>query len=281
MNSDGSTAAPTAVSEEIGALDQLLDQVRSLKSRARIVELCEMAVRFRRLAPYNVMLIYMQRPDARHVMGATAWREMGRSPKENAHPLVILRPFGPVDFLFDVADTDGKDGPDQLTLGNLGENAFGADGALSHETLSRFIHGCAKCCISVAERKEHLMKAGHARRADGDSFAIELNVDHRSAQKFCTLCHELAHIFCGHLGPVKGWVEARPPINDAQCETEAELSAFLAARRFGVTPNSATYLDWYSNPHGKMPEFSLETVLVAVGKIEALLRGELRKRKNR
>ena len=44
--------------EELGVLDQLLDDVRNLKSRSNIVKLCEMTVRMRRHAPFNVMLIY-------------------------------------------------------------------------------------------------------------------------------------------------------------------------------------------------------------------------------
>jgi len=65
----------------------------------------------------------------------------------------------------------------------------------------------------------------------------------------------------------------------ASCETEAELCAFLIARRFGVTPNTADYLGWYSEG-GQVPDFSLESVLVAMGKIEALFRGSLRRRKS-
>ena len=53
--------------EELGVLDQLLDDVRNLKSRSNIVKLCEMTVRMRRHAPFNVMLIYLQRPNATHV----------------------------------------------------------------------------------------------------------------------------------------------------------------------------------------------------------------------
>jgi len=243
------------------------------------VAVCDIVIRLREFAPFNAMLIYMQRPNATHVLGALAWREMKRFPKPGSHPLVILWPFAPVQFVFDVGDTEGDPVPEQLKLGNLDGNAFAANGTLSHEALFRFMHHCAKFGVSVVERKEHLMKAGHVRRLDPDFFEIELNVDHRPAQKFCTLCHELAHILCGHLGPAKGLAEDRPPVGQLQRETEAELSAYLAAMRFGITPNSANYLDWYSNPQGTLPEFSLETVLVVVGKIEALIRGDLRRKK--
>jgi hypothetical protein len=59
------------------------------------------------------------------------------------------------------------------------------------------------------ERDERIMKAGHAQRTAEDVFEIELNINHRTGQKFCILCHELAHIFCGHLGTVEGLIDAR------------------------------------------------------------------------
>ena len=130
--------------EELGVLDQLLDDVRNLKSRSNIVKLCEMTVCMRRHAPFNVMLIYMQRPNATHVMSAADWRALGRFPKAEALPIVILRAFGPVEFVFDVEDTEGKPIPEQLELGNLGGNPFGADGSLSCEVLQSFIGHCGK-----------------------------------------------------------------------------------------------------------------------------------------
>ena len=135
--------------EELGVLDQLLDDVRNLKSRSNIVKLCEMTVRMRRHAPFNVMLIYLQRPNVTHVLSAADWRALGRFPNAEALPIVILRAFGPVEFVFDVADTEGKPIPEQLELGNLGGNAFGADGSLSSEVLQSFIVQCGKFHIRV------------------------------------------------------------------------------------------------------------------------------------
>ena len=263
--------------EELGVLDQLLDDVRNLKSRSNIVKLCEMTVRMRRHAPFNVMLIYLQRPNVTHVQSAADWRALGRFPKAEALPIVILRAFGPVEFVFDVADTEGKPIPEQLELGNLGGNAFGADGSLSSEVLQGFILQCHKFHIAVVERNEKIKKAGQARWIADDFIEIELNINHRTEQKFCTLCHELAHVFCGHPGTVEGLADARD-VKKVAGETEAELCAFLIARRFGVTPNTADYLGWYSSG-GQVPDFSLEAVLVAAGKIEALFRGNLRRKK--
>jgi hypothetical protein len=155
-----------------------------------------------------------------------------------ARPIVILRAFGPVEFVFDVADTNGEPIPEQLELGKLGGNAFGASGSISREFLEKFIDQCRRFRIDVVELDERIMKAGYARRIAEDFFEIGLNINHGTEQKFCTLCHELAHIFCGHLGTVEGLTDARDVEKMASRETEAELCAFLIARRFGVTPNT-------------------------------------------
>ena len=80
-----------------GALIVLLAAARYSSSvnvsRIHIVKLCEMTVRMRRHAPFNVMLIYMQRPDATHVLSAADWRALRRFPKAEALPIVILRPL--------------------------------------------------------------------------------------------------------------------------------------------------------------------------------------------
>lgn len=263
---------------EIGALDLLLREVRALKSRKSIVALCDMAVRFRNLAPFNAMLIYMQRPDATSVLRAEQWRELKRYPKASARPVVILVPFGPVDFVYDFADTYGAAIPAQLSLGNLGGNAFGVDGQLSVSHLTDFYKRCAKFGIFVEEKSSKLFRAGICSRRDNDLFEIELDIDHLVAQKFATLCHELAHISCGHMGAVKGLAEDHRWRNYATMETEAELTSYLVACRFGIKPHSGEYLKWFT-VGGVVPEFSLETVLVAAGKVESLLRGDLRKRK--
>jgi hypothetical protein len=78
---------------------------------------------------------------------------------------------------------------------------------------------------------------------------------------------------------VEGLTDARDVEKMASRETEVELCAFLIARRFGVTPNTADYLGWYVEG-GQVPDFSLESVLVAIGKIEALFRGNLRRKKS-
>ena len=68
--------------------------------------------RFPRLPAFNAALIALQRPDATFVDTEEAWLDnYGRRLDEAATALVILHPFGPVRFVYDIADTSGGDMP--------------------------------------------------------------------------------------------------------------------------------------------------------------------------
>lgn len=89
------------------ALDELVNLAFQYKSSKSCQELIRFVGRFRFYSPYNAMLVHIQMPGAQFVAPAHRWiREYGRRIKPNAHPLVILRPRGPVMFVFDVGDTE-------------------------------------------------------------------------------------------------------------------------------------------------------------------------------
>lgn len=72
------------------------------------MELLEFVKKFPHIAPYNAMLVHVQKPGSQYVCSASEWRNgYHRDIKPGARPLVILRPFGPVSFVFELLDTDG------------------------------------------------------------------------------------------------------------------------------------------------------------------------------
>ncbi len=84
----------------LGNLDKLFVSAQSYKSSKKYYDMLKMCGRFRRLSPFNAMLINIQKPMARYVLSEEEWlEEFHRNIKPNAQPLVILVPFGPVDFL--------------------------------------------------------------------------------------------------------------------------------------------------------------------------------------
>ena len=67
------------------------------------MEFCQ---RMKVLAPYNAMLVYIQRPGAKYLLNEGKWKNIfGRGIKPDARPILVLIPFGPLEYLFDVDDT--------------------------------------------------------------------------------------------------------------------------------------------------------------------------------
>lgn len=59
---------------------------------------------------YNSALVYAQRPGTLYFETERTWAERyGRFLKPSAIPIVILQPFGPDNFVYDLEDTYGKE----------------------------------------------------------------------------------------------------------------------------------------------------------------------------
>lgn len=62
-------------------------------------------------------------------------------------------------------------------------------------------------------------------------------------EQYAVFAHEMAHLFCGHLGSTEtDWWPSRPSLSHAQCEIEAESVAYLVCRRAGLHSLSERYL---------------------------------------
>ena len=98
--------------------------------------------------------------------------------------------------------------------------------------------------------------------------------------RYATLVHELAHLYCGHLGtPNKRWWPDRRGLSKAVCEFEAESVCYLVCGRAGITNPSDEYLSGYLGENQQVPEISLECVMAASGLIEEMGSERLKPRK--
>ena len=89
-------------------IDQLIAATRLYKSSEAVQELFDFVVRLREFAPFNAMLLHIQKPGLTHAATARDWwSRFGCAPKLGARPLLILRVMGPVDFVFDILDVEG------------------------------------------------------------------------------------------------------------------------------------------------------------------------------
>ena len=114
---------------ERALIEQLIAATKLYDSSEAIHELFAFTIRLREFAPFNAMLLHIQKPGLTHA--ATAhdwWHRFARVPKKGARPLLVLRMKGPVDFVFDVQDTEGRELPVDAfsfpTFGKLSDNRF-------------------------------------------------------------------------------------------------------------------------------------------------------------
>ncbi|MDK4202089.1 hypothetical protein QKY98_23460, partial [Pseudomonas sp. HR1] len=78
-------------------LDQLIEDSRLYRTSADYQQLLDFTVKLKNFAPFNAMLLQIQKPGLQHAASAYEWREkFNRKPKRGARPLLILWPFGPV-----------------------------------------------------------------------------------------------------------------------------------------------------------------------------------------
>jgi len=283
------------------ALDELFSLVRQYRIGKNFGKLVQFVSRFRMYSPFNALLVHIQKPGAVFVATAARWlHEYGRQIKTGAQPLVILRPMGPVMFVFDVSETEGKELPDDIVnpfrilKGKVGKE---------HEVL---ISTAKRDGIKVVEAKLGSLKAGHIETVEPGHYLdyiitrrnkntqqleqiiihipkryqVILNDNLNKTSQYTTLVHELAHLYCGHLGtPDSRWWPDRRGLPTSTKEFEAESVAYLVCQRLGIDPRSEKYLSGYLIADSEIPAISLQTVMKSAGLIEQMGKRKLQPRK--
>lgn len=254
-------------------LDQLLQDSRLYKSSEDYRALLAFVVRLRNFAPFNAMLLQIQKPGLRYAASARDWRErFGRKPKEAARPLLILWPFGPAALVYDVVDTDGAQAPEDV-------QCFVAKGEVDGVTVRALANPLRRARIEVIWIDSGDAQAGRIRvvqraKAPGDftTYRIHVNQNHSAPTQFVTLAHELGHLTLGHLGRDKKLqIPERAGLTEAAKEIEAESVAFIVGERFGVRSKSKTYLSEYVGAHTNVDDLDVYQIMRAAGHVETLL----------
>lgn len=268
---EGGTSGTESVSQSDRALlDQLIAATRLYESSETVKELFDFTIRLREFAPFNAMLLHIQKPGLTHAATAGDWRErFGRAPKEGARPLLILRVLGPVDFVYDILDTEGRDLPRSAF-------AFPTLGDLTNERLAKLLQSVAADTMEIIEVDAGDASAGWIKllaRAESprgkNRYRLAYNVSHPPPTRFVTVAHELAHLYLGHLGSDRGRrVPDRRTTAHALREVEAEMVAYLVAKRNGIAPLSESYL---ANYQGALDSLDLYAVMRAANAVETAM----------
>lgn len=255
-------------------LDHLLTESKLYKTGDAYKALLAFIVRMRNFAPFNAMLIHIQKPGIRFAASALDWAmRFKRKPKQDARPLLILWPFGPVALVYDIDETDGKELPDSVM------HAFIAKGPVEDSDISHYVSMMAKRRISCVLFDGGDGKAGSIRLKHIDPkpdeyryYGMAVNKKHTAPVKFSTIAHELAHLFLGHLGKDAHLnIPDRPRPTHDDIEIEAESVAYLICKRNGCDCNSEAYIDGYLKTHTTVDDLEIYQIMRAAGQIEALL----------
>ncbi len=275
-------------------LDALWHNVKTYRQSDKYKAVLNACVRFRHLAPYNAMLVEIQRPSARYVLTEKEWKtKYDRGIKPNARPIIILVPFGPVDFLFEISDTY----PLNSTLFSRTENDILEEIAAPYETkndvsdrqlyhlIERLsIHGIAidlafiagasySARIELLKSNSHTITIPIGRKYEVKwkaDYLLSVNKNAQNGEKFASICHELGHLFCSHLNAPRNWKkwEVRHIPYSAK-EFEAESVSWLICELLGIDNPSERYLSNYLSSNGEIPsEVSIERILSATKIIE-------------
>ena len=272
-------------------IDRLYQEVLDYRSTADFRELLRFVSRFRHIAPYNAMLIHMQKPGSEYVASAADWRDrFDRRVKPGARPLLILKPFGPVSFVFEYHDTEGAPLPDEMI------RPFRTGTPANPKQLAALLKSAPLDGIEVQWQAYGTHLAGLLEHTGSDKllhiklrsreytirshYAIVLNENTGEAEQFTTLLHELGHYYCGHLNRGQDrWLPVRPFLEKEQEEFEAETVCWIVSARMGIESPSARYLSGYLENNQMIPDVSVDAIMRAAGMAESLVNGTARPRK--
>lgn len=284
-------------------LDELFSLTNQYKTSKAYRNLLQFVTRFRSYSPFNAMLVHIQMPGAVFVAPPHRWlRDYGRRIGLGARPLVILQPMGPVMFVFDVSDTEPTE--EARRLPREVENPFEVRHGYVGGSLELMIDNAKRDGIRITERKEGSQSAGSIRwvaKGVHESQPFQRGVDKNRGPvyvgipvkydlvinaglsreaRYATIVHELAHLYCGHLGTPK--VQWWPDRRGLRCEIqefEAESVAYLVCLRCGIDTSPEQYLSHYLDEQEWVPPISLERVMKAAGLIESMSRQRMKPRK--
>ncbi|WP_181266647.1 ImmA/IrrE family metallo-endopeptidase [Sphingomonas ursincola] len=296
-------ACPARDANRETQLRELMGLALTAPTPDAVLEFSAFASRLKRLGPYNIMMVYAQRPGALAVGSRREWALAGQTVRPDALPILILRPNGPIAQVFELEDTLPVQEKDPR------RNAFAATGEFKPETLNAMVRNLTtptkrslKLEVTFASLGSDYagwvsqqtslplepdlviqgqpgldaLTPGHLK----GHWRVMINSRLTPAEQFSTLLHELGHLFCGHAGAFDqgnpqaeeyGWPD-RSHLPHSAREVEAELVAWHISERWGLVTGSALYLRPYLEAAAdEIRCIDLDRVIRAIAKIERFI----------
>ncbi|MFG3509715.1 RNA-directed DNA polymerase [Streptomyces sp. NPDC047821] len=277
------------------SIDDLVRGAQRYRSSSDYRAMLEFVGRFKRYAPFNAMVVHIQKPGARYVLSSSKWRSTYRRVlKPGAQPLLIFQPRGPYMLVYDVGDTEALPGalplPKAITApisvaSRAGEKELND---VWHHTLTNLAplgvrltlvdHGASSCGRTYRSASAGFVERPGSRPGDSRElyptlFEIEVNRNLPLLDRYATLAHELGHLLCGHLGagPDDAWPDRFLPRTvdvHARNEVEAESIAYMVLKRLDPDVRMGAYITGHLGPDQRVPEtVALNLAFKAAGQI--------------
>lgn len=256
-------------------IDVLVANSKAYRHSSAFMEMIDFIGKFREYSPYNNMLVRVQNPSCGFYATERDWVErFGRTIKEDARPMLILAPMHPVLLVYDLDSTEGKDLPREL----LDFSSF--KGQWDSKWLERLLENAKRHRINVERKTLSRSNSGfatHARKGGHWKMRIVLHDALDEPSCFGVLCHELAHIFLGHLGGDQDlWWPSRMNLHHRSIEIEAEASAYIVTRQLGLEGASHAYVSRHLKDADALPDgVSVDNIAKVSGKIYQMANGLL------
>ena len=239
---------------------------------------------------FTSALIYLQRPGALYVDTETGWNKRERYIGPGVTPIVVVHPFGPVNFVYEYSDTYGKPIPQYIRETFRDYYAEPPAIQLTKEMLPYMKSFLSHMGIHYEEallgsrlygeaqflNTPYVYKDGEGKNAREikTRYASLIRKSLSDTDKVFTIFHEIGHILCGHLPQDTKNTVLKVPKRDehlsvGQKEFEAEKTCELFSRMCGLEYNPAPYLEQYSGDFEEA-DYSLRYIAEAVDKMLAL-----------
>lgn len=275
-------------------LDVLFGGVKSYRSSENFQKMLTFCGKMKQIGPYNAMLVFIQRPGATYLLTETKWaKEFDCGILPNARPVLVLIPFGPLEYLFDISDTFPLNKNPQLTkqFGELTEylkEPFATSGDFDKRLLTKVVGNLSAQGIaynpnfvagaSYGAQIQLLTEECHMLEFYDKNFSfkypahylLSVNSNAGEGERMASILHELGHLFCHHLiSPLnhEKWWQCRNLPHDVK-EFEAESVAWLICQRIGLQTPSERYLSGYLSANKEIPAgVSIEAIFKAADNV--------------
>jgi Zn-dependent peptidase ImmA (M78 family) len=213
---------------------------------------------------YNSWLLLQQNPNISNIFTKEEWEKYGHKIKDDARPYIVLRPFGPVDFVYDVEDTERE---------ILFDAEFTYKGFIENETLNNLIKSTTRNNIYLNFEQMAIDHKGSAFLNENNHYSINLNSNNTDEESFLVLSHELSHILLGHFGGIydKSMIKNKKSLPENIKEIEAHSVSLLIALRFNISSNYEIILNKYlDNSSESLKRINLDDIFTVANKIQKM-----------